>query len=240
MLRSGVLAAALALAFPSEGWANPSITTDSLLNQAAELRVERRDSEAEPLVREALRRAERQYGVDAAPTQLIVNTLAQIYLDLERIDEAGGLFERLIARTAQVYGTSHTDYAKYGSWLGDVRGRQGRYDEARILYKASRDGSAELRGPTNREVGNAEFNLGATAAKIGDHKAAVDHLRAAVRIFALQPNFRPWDLVQAQSELGRALRNTGQTDEAISVMEALYRQLNADPHGNTEILPLTS
>ena len=159
----GLLAMFVALASPVPVLADNPVSIDSLLTRAAELKVEGKLVEAVPLVREALRRAEARYGVDARATQEVVSNLGRLYLELDRIDEAGVQFERVFARTERVLGKSHTDYPRYASWLGRIRFLQERYAEAKILFTATRDGYAKLRGPDNREVAHGESNLGEIA-----------------------------------------------------------------------------
>src|SRR4051794_34627300 len=94
-----------------------------------------RYAEAEPPLKQAVARAERENGPDTPQAAGQLNDLGALYSTQARYAEAEPILKRAIAINEKAFGPDNGTVAPLVINLGDVYFRQGRYAEAEGLYR---------------------------------------------------------------------------------------------------------
>jgi tetratricopeptide (TPR) repeat protein len=99
--------------------------------------------------------ARAQFGINHTSYANVLNTLATVYVALEKYDEAEGLYRRAMAIRAKVLGEDHPDVAHTLTNLSLVYSLQRRFAEAEAVLRRALD-------IQTRALGESDFSVGAT------------------------------------------------------------------------------
>ena len=105
-----------------------------------------RHVEAEPMLRDAVTRAQQRFGPDHEVTIKCVNSLATTLRMQEKFAEAEPLYRRVLETDRRVYGTRSKETAQSLNNLAVLLNTQGRSSEAEPLYRESLETRAALLG----------------------------------------------------------------------------------------------
>ena len=169
------------------------------------------------LLQEALNISRRVLGEEHRNTLLSMSGLADIYLDLGRLDDAETLDRDALEVQRRVLGKEHPDTLGTMNGLADVYMSQGRYDEADRLFGETLHGMRRVLGDDHPDTASPIYGLGCVAALRRERGKALDWLRQAVEHgfrdadeMAKDPNLRSLQGDPAfEALVARARKNAG-------------------------------
>jgi tetratricopeptide (TPR) repeat protein len=204
-----------ALRLTTSTWGDEDVRTVSIRNDLGNTLLTREEFEAalEQYDR-AHRTAEAKLGLRHPQTALTATNRGRTAAHLGRLDEAEADLRDAVA-TFEATGEHPDHLAGARLRLGDVLLQRGRLDEARALYEAA--AAALQHVERSPDLANAVSGLASVASALGDHAAAVRHRR---RIVELRANASPTSRAVAQMNLAMALVETGELDEARTLVDA--------------------
>jgi tetratricopeptide (TPR) repeat protein len=128
--------------------------------------------EAEPLLREALARAETQSGIDHPDTSYVLNNLANLYYKRGKYEEAEPLYRRALAIYEKVLEPENPDTADTLNNLALLYSDQGKDEEAEPLYLRSLAIYEKVLGPEHPDTAQSLHNLAALYHEQGKNEVA--------------------------------------------------------------------
>jgi CHAT domain-containing protein len=126
-----------------------------LSEQSQKLSAQGRFSDAIPLAQRALAISEKSLGPDHPDVATALNSLAELYYDLDRYADAEPLYKRSLAIREKFLGPDHPDVATALNSLADLYDDQRRYADAEPLYKRSLAIREKSLGPDHPFVATA-------------------------------------------------------------------------------------
>ncbi|MFI4893145.1 MAG: tetratricopeptide repeat protein [Phycisphaerales bacterium JB058] len=210
----------------------------ALTEYANTLRVLGRSDEAEPLLRDALKRQSRLFGPTAIPTLTMRNDYAMILFGLGRAEESAEHLQSIVQTSGETLGESHNLTATIQGNLGDVLDHLGRTDEAFAHHLASLAAIEAEFGPHLQATIIAKNNLGKSLVVQGKYKEAMPLLEEAVTLGRQELGEQHPTTLLALSNLAITLNRTGQYERAFEVnrdlLDSRLEILGSD-HPNTII-----
>jgi len=139
--------------------------------------------EAESHWKEALKIRERIFGENHPDVALMLNNLANIYMNEEQFEESEICFKRAINIWNTLYGQKHPDYAMGIDGLATLYWNAGRYNEAESLFMRALSIRENTLGPTDPDLAATLNNLALLYDEQGKYdKTEAMYLRA-LRIY---------------------------------------------------------
>jgi CHAT domain-containing protein/Tfp pilus assembly protein PilF len=173
-----------------------------------------RYAEAEPLLEQAVARAEREAGSNSTRFAKSSNDLAVLYRVQGRYAEAETLYKRAIAANEKALGPDHPNIATNINNLAVLYQDQGRYAEAEPLHRRALAIREAALGPDNPAFARSLNDLAELYRKRGRYAEAEPlHRRAlAIREAALGPDHP--EVATSLNDLGSLYRDQGRYAEA--------------------------
>jgi tetratricopeptide (TPR) repeat protein len=109
-----------------------------------------------------------------------MSSLAKIWFELGRRDEAEKLYDEALAGMSRVLGKEHPDTLSTMKDVAEMDTREGRLDEADRLLDAVLKGRRRVLGENHPDTAAAMVSLADVAALRGDRAKSMDWLRQAV------------------------------------------------------------
>lgn len=205
----------------------PDSPTTAVIAQNLGLTLHRRGraTEAEPLLREALRGIETALGPDHPNLGPTMKTLASVLDETGREEEADSLFRASIAFTRRVVGV-HPDLAIALYDYGTSLMRRGELARARTLIDEAVEVDRTVLGPDAPGMGVSLGGAAEVRRRQGDAPAAERMYREAVDV--LRKTFPPTHprVLAARAGMGLAMADQGRGDEAEALLLSTWEQAN--------------
>ncbi len=165
--------------------------------------------------------AVRRDSVQAAPASLaeIDATLAELYTELNRWDEALATLQGALARSRRQWGANHPEYLWQQLVLGDMRMMRGEWDEADAIFSHAHQGLVETVGDSHPRTLTAVHYLGLVRLQRGEPGQALPLLQRALRErLRVQGPDHNWTHY-SMNRVAEALVETGRAQEALPVLQ---------------------
>jgi len=157
---------------------------------AQELRARKRDADAEPLLRRALRIQQAAPNPDPRVTIDVLNTLGNLLEGRRQLDEAERLVRGAMALAEAKFGPESAQLATSCTYLADILWNKKNLRDAGLLFRRAIAIDASLYGPDQPETAADIANLGMVITEAGQSVAGAALLRQALAIYenTLGPN----------------------------------------------------
>ena len=154
-------------------------------------------------------------------------SLADCYLELNRLAESERLMRTVLADAAREDGPDHPHTQWMHYTLGDGLMMQGRFDEAAAVFDSMYDSLSKTLGVRHPYTLTALHYKGALLLERGEPDAALPLLRRAYEgRAAVHGEQHPWTVYSA-GRVGDALLRVGRADEALPVLVDIARRIEA-------------
>jgi tetratricopeptide (TPR) repeat protein/predicted Ser/Thr protein kinase len=172
--------------------------------------------EAGRSLREAVRLREEAYGPDHPSLGGPVGSLAQLFAEQDRLDEAIAGFERARDLVEREYGARHPSTATASDNLGNAYAEAGQYARAYELQARALKIRTESLGPSHPWVAASHQNISITLLRLGRTADALEHVRTAVEIDEKVLGPQSLDLASALTNLASVQAERGELDDALA------------------------
>ncbi|HYD00556.1 MAG TPA: tetratricopeptide repeat protein, partial [Phycisphaerales bacterium] len=203
----------------------PRLAVEAELAQL--LYYEQKFAEAEPKLRELLRRERARNG--GTPSELegdLLNALGAVLRLQGKLDEAMTAQQEALVLRTKVHGPGSLPVAESHNNIASIHFTAGRYAEAAASFRASLAIRETRLRAGHPMVLATSLNLGTALLRTGDAPGARPLLRSAADGWAAAFGAEHGGIVSARTALGQALRRDGAYDESQNVLEsALQWQL---------------
>jgi tetratricopeptide (TPR) repeat protein/transcriptional regulator with XRE-family HTH domain len=176
--------------------------------------------EAEPLLEQAMRISEEQFGASHPHTATSLSNLAALYQAQGRYRETEPLLKQALSIREELLGASHPHTAPSLNNLAALYYAQGRYSEAEPLLKQALSIQEELLGASHPDTASGLNNLAALYQAQGRYRKAEPLLKRAILISEELLGASHPDTTPSLSNLAALYQAQGRYNEA----ESLYRR----------------
>jgi tetratricopeptide (TPR) repeat protein len=185
---------------------------------------------AEAQARAALDILEEALDPDSPDLATVLNVLGVAVQEQgeARHEEARAIYERALRIREQASGLAHRETFMLLNNLGRLLWLDHRLEEALAYQRRAYESAVASVGPDHPHVANAHTGVGSTLWEMGDAKAAVVELDAALAIFEAR-DVDPAERARTQFLLARALWDTGERIRATSLARAAHATLAVVP-----------
>ena len=197
---------------PAAGPAAPAL--DALVAEATRLTQRGRYKEAEPLFRQALAEAIRQWGERDVRTATRTYELASSLNDLARYAEADQFYRRTYELRAALLGERDRDTLMAFSDIGANLEKWDRPAEAEPFLRRALQARVAAFGENDADVADSAANIGVLLHRQGRYPEAEAFLRQALAINRATKGDRHTETARSASTLGSNLREQGRFAEA--------------------------
>jgi len=193
----------------------------SVTSHAASLMAQKKEAEAEPILREALAIAEAEPGTVVRAHVAILNQLAVIDVNLGRLDEALKTYKALVPKAEQVFGVS----VPLGSILlgySRVLARMSQFEEALPPAVQAFDILDKQLGRSRYETERANIALRTLYKQLGQTEKLEESMKRAIELREnVQANPEHESVLGVKEEYAVFLLEQGRPDEAKPIMVAV-------------------
>lgn len=175
---------------------------------------------AEEHYQQALKLHEKELGPEHPKVAILLNSLAQLYVEQGKYGEAEPIIKRALTILKEQLGPDHPDVANSLNTLAVLYLDQGKYGEAEPLYRQALVILEKQLGPEHPNVAGALSNLAALYREQGKNAAAEPLIKQALAIIDKQFGPEHPNIAVALNNLSLLYTAQGKYGEA----EPLYRR----------------
>ena len=173
--------------------------------------------EAEDILRDAIETYEEITEEDDRNTHLLVNSLAVMLHDQNRLDDAEPLYRRALAIGERVLGDEDPDTLTSRMNLGSMLRSRGKLVEAEKLLAASYAGIAKVFGENHPKTAAAASVLGGLYYNVGRIKDALPLYERSLAIRRVAEGERTAAVAEIKGLLGLALQRLGERERSVTL-----------------------